>query len=50
MVQHLFGASLWDEAMQQAMDKKLDADIDEYDYICKRLAEIYKFHYERNKR
>ncbi len=49
-VSHAYKGDNYIEFMQMVFDGKLDADLDEYDFMVRKLAERYGFEYERQKR
>lgn len=49
-VTHAYKGENYIEFMQLVFDGELDPDLDEYDFIVRKLAERYGFEYERQKR
>ncbi|MCD7812127.1 MAG: minor capsid protein [Ruminococcus sp.] len=47
---HSYKGDLYTEFMQAALDGEVDPDMDEYDFIVRRLAKEYGFEYERQER
>lgn len=49
-LEHAYKGKHYLDFLQEAVVGELDADMDEYDFCVRRLAEQYGFEYERKKR